>query len=208
MNVLAAVGRFIYDFTLEYGAFGLAVGAFLESLGIPPAAAVIDLTAGILIISGRTSFIEAVIVSDLGMVAGSLASYYLGRAGAKIVERRDRAKPEADARRSKARQWLEGYGDKAIFFGQLFGPARTWISYPAGAMGMDVKKFAFYTAAGGAVYCTIIVTISLYFTDLIRRHLETIGNFFSSYGSLIPALLAALIILVVAWRRRARRFAV
>src|SRR3989337_1368107 len=159
MQVFVAIGRFLYDLTLRYGVIGLAAGAFLESFGVPTAAVVIDLTAGLLIISGRTTFIEALIVSDLGLVAGSLAAYYIGRAGAGVFEHWHRHPPDEAERRSRARRLIERYGDKAILFGQLFGPARTWISYPAGAMKMDVKKFTLYTALGGAMYCGIVITI-------------------------------------------------
>lgn len=105
METFTAIGRFLYDLTLEYGVIGLAGGAFLESLGIPTASAVIDLTAGVLIINKRTTFLEALIVSDMGLTAGSLVSFYLGRLGSRVTKR------------SIARNWIEKYGDKAVLFG-------------------------------------------------------------------------------------------
>jgi membrane protein DedA with SNARE-associated domain len=179
-----AFGRFLYEFTLTYGVIGLACGAYLESLGIPTAAAVIDLTAGLLIINERTTFLKAVIVSDFGLVMGSLTSFYLGRAGSSLARRIRRDETDVQERYSAAQDWLDKYGDKAVLFGQLLGPARTWISYPAGAMGMDVKKFTLYTALGGTVYCTVAITASLFLTDFIRSRWDLI-----EHSALTPLLL-------------------
>ncbi|HEB12625.1 MAG TPA: DedA family protein [Actinobacteria bacterium] len=198
MDIFIEIGRFLYDLTLKYGVIGLAIGAFFESLGVPTASAVIDLTSGLLIINKRTTFIEALIVADLGLVAGSLASYYAGRAGASVFERFKKHPATGKNRQSRAQKLIEKYGDKSIFFGQLFGPARTWISFPAGAMGMDVKKFTIYTALGGAIYLGIIISLSIYFTGFITERLDQILAFLS-----IRTLLGlvAMIILLIFLRR-------
>ena len=205
MQIFVAIGRFLYELTLRYGVIGLAAGAFLESFGIPTAAIVIDLAAGLLIISGRTTFIEAVIVSDVGLVAGSLTAYYIGRAGAGVFERWHRHPPDEAERRSRAQRLIERYGDEAILFAQLFGPARTWISYPAGAMGMNVKKFTLYTAIGGAIYCSIVITISLYFTNFIKARQKEILDQLSL--PVVIGIIATIVLLV--WLRKwlKRRFA-
>lgn len=172
--MLAAIVHFLRTVTLTYGIFGLGAGAFLESLGIPAASAVIDLTAGFLILSGKTSFAEALIVSDLGLVLGSLTSYYLGYFGSNLYFRFSR---KAVKKNSRMRTWFQKYGDFSILFGQLFGPARTWISYPAGALGMDVFKFTLYTALGGALYLLVVIFISLHLTKLIRSRFKLILNY-------------------------------
>jgi membrane protein DedA with SNARE-associated domain len=174
--VLLEAGRWFYEVALSYGVIGLAAGAFAESFGVPTAAMVIELTAGILISTGRTNFLMALIVADTGLVLGSLASYYVGKAGAGLVRSRGGYRETGT---SRAQVWIERYGDKAVLFGQLFGPARTWISYPAGAMGMDVKKFTLYTALGGAVYCSAMITLSVYFTEMIMGRPEVLISLFT-----------------------------
>lgn len=202
---MLTLARWLYRLTLAYGVFGLAGGACLESLGIPMAAAVIDMTAGILILNQRTTFVEAVLVADAGLVLGSLGSYFLGRTGSNLWMRKRRNLPAGRRGESTAAKWLEKHGSKAIFFGQLFGPTRTWISYPAGAMRMDVKKFTFYTALGGAVYCTVMITASLYLTDLIRRQIdiETASKVLG--WSWIPMIAVGGLLWLVARRGRRQR---
>ncbi|HEB12213.1 MAG TPA: hypothetical protein ENI11_00865 [Actinobacteria bacterium] len=201
MGILVDLGTLFYDLTLRYGVIGLALGAFFESLGIPAASAMIELTAGVLIINGRATFLETLIICDLGLVAGSLVSFYAGRAGTNIFERFYGQPAKESGRRSRAKKFIEIYGDKSVFFGQLFGPARTWISFPAGAMGMDVKKFTIYTALGGATYLTIIILISVYFTGFLQQRRDQILAYLS-----LPVIIGSvgIIILLIFLRRRLR----
>ena len=204
MQIFVAIGRFLSQLTLRYGVIGLGVGAFLESFGIPTASAVIEVTAGLLILSGRATFLEALIVADSGLVLGSLAAYHIGRGGASVFERWHRHPRNEAEKRSRARQLIKRYGDKSIFFAQFFGPARTWISYPAGAMGMDIKKFTIYTALGGAIYCGAIITLSIYLTDFIKTRFEEIIRWLTTLPAAI-GLISGIILLIFVrkwWRAR------
>lgn len=192
MNILTEMGTLLYDLTLRYGVVGLAIGAFFESLGIPTASTVVDLTAGILIINGRTTFLEALIVADIGLVAGSLVSYYAGRTGASVFGRFLKRPSAKNNQESRSKKLILKYGDKYIFFGQLFGPARTWISFPAGAMGMDIKKFTLYTALGGALYLSIVIFLSVSLTGFIQQRLDRILGFLT-----VPTLMGMVTIIIL-----------
>jgi membrane protein DedA with SNARE-associated domain len=203
-KILLSIGHFLYGFTLSYGVIGLAVGAFLESLGVPTGAAVIDLTAGLLIINHRASFLGALIVTLTGLVIGSLTSYYLGKAGSKVaryVRRNEKKNREHD---SYGRNFIKNHGEKAVLLAQLFGPARTWISYPAGALGMDVKKFTIYTTIGGAIYCTLAIIFSLFCTSLIRSKIASAEHLATSPLVLTPLLLIPIGLLALHFIRARR----
>ncbi|MDP1808654.1 MAG: DedA family protein [Actinomycetota bacterium] len=204
MQIFIAIGQFLSQLTLKYGVIGLGVGAFLESFGIPTASAVIEVTAGLLILSGRATFLQALLVSDLGLVLGSLAAYQIGRGGASFFERWHRHPRNEAEKRSRARQLIKRYGDKSIFFAQFFGPARTWISYPAGAMGMDIKKFTIYTAIGGAIYCAAIITLSVYLTDFIKSRFEEILSWVTTLPAIVGLVLGLILLIFVRkwWRTR------
>lgn len=204
MQIFVAIGQFLSQLTLRYGVIGLGVGAFLESFGIPTASAVIEVTAGILILSGRTTFLAAVLVSDLGLVLGSLAAYHVGKGGATVFERWHRHPRDEAEKRSRARRLIDRYGDKSIFFAQFFGPARTWIAYPAGAMGMNLKTFTIYTALGGAIYLAAIITLSVYLTDFIKRRFEDILSWITTPPAAIGLVLGIILLIFVRkwWRAR------
>lgn len=168
-QILKAIGNFFVNLVLRYGVLGLAAGMFAESLGIPTASIVLELTAGPLIVAGKTSYIEAVIFATIGLTLGSMASYYMGYYGADLGKKLlNRGGKKAKQQQSKFRNFLKKYGDVGILFAQLFGPARTWISVPAGALKMDLKKFILYTASGGAIYCSIAIGFSVAITSALR----------------------------------------
>jgi membrane protein DedA with SNARE-associated domain len=168
-KALAAISAFFGGLVFKYGVLGLAAGMFAESLGIPTASVVLELTAGPMIYSGKTTFVEAVIFATIGLTLGSVVSYYMGYFGLDIGKKIFRRGAEAVKReQSGAIQFLHKYGDIGILLAQLFGPARTWISVPAGALKMDIKKFTLYTAIGGSLYCAFAIGISVAFTGTFR----------------------------------------
>ena len=202
---MLTLARWLYQLTLAYGVFGLAGGAFLESLGVPTAAAVIDLTAGMLILNERTTFLEAVLVANTGLVIGSLVSYFLGRTGSSLLARTRSNRRDGRQEKGAGAAWLKKHGPKAIFFAQLFGPTRTRISYPAGAMRMAIKKFTLYTALGGAVYCTIIIAASLFLTDFIRHRIDVEASLRMLGRGWAPLIAAIVLVWVAAHAIRQRR---
>lgn len=196
-SFFARIGSFLYQLTLQYGVIGLGVGTFFESLGVPTAAVVVELAAGLLIVSGRTNFLTALIISTIGLILGSVVSYYIGYLGSQAF---GHWRPTAvdEVRHSKARQFLMRYGEISILFAQLFGPARTWISLPAGAMKLDIKRFIVYTGVGGAIYCSIAIGISYFFTNLAKAQINRLLSYVP-----LPAILGlglGIAALFVIWR--------
>lgn len=168
-SILRSISEFFGELVLKYGVLGLAVGMFAESLGVPTASVVLELTAGPLILSGKTTYLEAVLFATIGLTLGSVVSYYLGYYGADLGRKiLNRGGEKVKKRQTKAQKFIKQYGDIGILFAQLFGPARTWISVPAGAMKLDIKKFVVYTAIGGAIYCSFAIGVSVALTGVFH----------------------------------------
>lgn len=168
-NLLRSISHYFVELVPRYGVVGLSLGMFAESLGIPSASVVLDLTAGPMIVAGKASFPSVLFFSTLGLTLGSVASYYIGYYGADLGRRLFRRKsPDAERERSAARRFILKYGDVGILFAQFFGPARTWISLPAGAMKLDIKLFTLYTAIGGSIYCSIVIGFSYAVTTVLK----------------------------------------
>lgn len=186
----------IVNITLKYGVIGLGLGMFFESVGIPATSLVLELSAGTLIATGRTTFLGAVLISTIGLVLGSIISYGMGYYGLHFIGRFSPKVLDA-ARKSRARDLLVKHGEIAILFAQLFGTARTWISLPAGAMGIGFWRFVIYTAIGGAIYCAGAIGVSIALTSVVGRYYRI----FSSYVH-VPTLIGFVIsiILYVLWR--------
>lgn len=196
-NILHSISAFFGNLVLKYGVLGLAIGMFAESLGLPTASVVLELTAGPLILSGKTTYIEAVLFATLGLTIGSVVSYYLGYFGADLGRKiTNKGGAKVKKQQTKAQRFLSKYGDIGILFAQLFGPARTWISVPAGAMKLDIKKFIIYTAVGGAIYCSFAIGVSVALTGVFRAlYLRLLEQFSSPLGAgLIVAIAVACLV--------------
>lgn len=183
------------EFALEYGVIGLALGMFFESIGVPATSVVLELASGTLIAQGRTTFLEAVIISTAGLALGSTLSYYIGYYGIRIF---GRVNPDAqsDAKKSRAHNLLIKHGEVTILFAQLFGATRTWVSLPAGAMGINFPRFLMYTIIGGAIYCSLVIGLSVVLTDVVRRYYSVVISYLN-----VPffIVLGMIIFLVAAW---------
>ncbi len=197
-SFFSAIGTFFGNLALRYGVLGLAIGMFAESLGIPTASVVLELTAGPLIIAGKTTFIEAVIFATAGLTLGSVVSYYMGYFGADLGKKLlNRGGKKAKQQQSRFTDFLKKRGDISILFAQLFGTARTWISIPAGAIKMDIRRFTIYTAIGGAVYCSLAIGFSLALTSLFRLFYMKLVQMIRSpivAGGIIFAIVGLLIV--------------
>lgn len=159
----------IIAFTQNYGVWGLGIGMFLESLGIPFASAILTLTAGSLIASGKATYWEILAITTSGLVLGSIASYYIGYWGRALG--RHLHLPGFRRRPHNMQLWekLQALGELSVIFAQLFGTTRTWISIPAGAMKMRVGRFILYTFIGGIIYCALAIAFSIFLTGLVKR---------------------------------------
>lgn len=194
-QILRAIGNFFSNLALRYGVLGLAIGMFAESLGLPTASVVLELTAGPLILAGKTSYLEAVIFATIGLTLGSIVSYYMGYFGADLGKKLlNRGGKKAKAQQSRFRKFLKKYGDIGVLFAQLFGPARTWISVPAGALKMDLKKFILYTAIGGTIYCSIAIGFSVVIASALRLLYLRLLNLIHPF---INVLIIATIVIVI-----------
>ena len=131
---------------LKYGALGISLAMFAESAGIPFASALVILTAGKMIATGKVSFIVAVIASSIGITAGSFLSYLIGAMGHRIgrvinTGLSSKRIKKIPIQETKFKKFYDKYGKYSILMGQLFGTTRTFISFPAGVMHMNIFLF-------------------------------------------------------------------
>lgn len=169
----------------SYGS--LMLGMAMESLGIPFAGLAAEMSAIILVSEGKMNFTLAVFAAAVGNTIGSVISYSLGYEFGSII--RKRRKDHKIAKREESLQeYIRNYGTVTILFSQLLGFTRPFISFPAGLLKFDFKKFVLATLIGGALYSTY----SLYLTVIIRHYYDQfvfpyIGLSFASLAILIGA---------------------
>ncbi len=154
------------DLASQYGALGIFLAMLAESAGVPFASALVILTSGQMIATGRVSIIEAIFSSTVGITAGSLLSYLIGNMGRRVgrvigTTLFSRKIKKTPYQQTKFSYVFEKYGPFSIFLAQLWGTTRTFISFPAGAMQMNILLFLAYTALGGVIYSLLAIGFSI-----------------------------------------------
>jgi membrane protein DedA with SNARE-associated domain len=211
LETLENIEAFEYIFEMldlmiaRFGALGIAVAMFAESAGVPFASAIVLLTAGTMILRGTVSFWSILLASTVGITLGSIFSYFLGMLGSIVgkkvktsffhhqIERYDQSIDDSPSRIAKL--WRK-YGNFSIFMAQLWGVTRTFISYPAGAMKMNIHLFIVYTFLGGALFSLAAILLSITLTSTVSLTLKMI-KFLSGLSPWLIALPVGILLFLI-----------
>ncbi len=139
-----------YDVMGWPGVIGLMA---IESTAIPlPSEVIMPLAGWKLVLDRGHGFLFVLLAGMFGAVgslAGSLAEYYLARAGGRpLLERYGRYLLISQADLVRADSWFETRGELTIFIARMIPGVRGFISIPAGIARMDIRKFIVYTLLG------------------------------------------------------------
>ncbi|KKQ95192.1 MAG: hypothetical protein UT66_C0036G0018 [candidate division CPR2 bacterium GW2011_GWC1_39_9] len=169
--MLEAFIYFLLELSKEHGVFGISLGMFLESLGIPFGGVPLLLGSGYLISSGNVSPFMLVLAAAVGATLGSMISYGIGYWGGKVLRKNNKGK--LIRHEDKLKKFVKKYGELSIILAQLFGPTRTFISLPAGAIKMNFKDFVIGSFVGAVIYSALMISAS----TLIQKTIEKIAYF-------------------------------
>jgi membrane protein DedA with SNARE-associated domain len=117
-----------------------------ESACIPVPSEVTLMAAGFGVHQGAITLPAAIAAATAGNLIGSLIAYAAGRIG---------AVPQSIGRPSEA--LFARYGARAVFIGRLLPLARTFVSLPAGYVGVPIARFIALTVAGCAIWSVAFV---------------------------------------------------
>ena len=198
-NIIETLSDFIISVIEQLGYAGVFVGMTLESVGLPIPSEVIMPFAGYVVWEGGLTLIGITLAGTLGCLAGSLIAYYIGLWGGRpLLERYGKyvliRKHELDL----ADKWFGKYGDRAVFVSRLLPVVRTYISFPAGIVKMDVKKFSLYTVLGSLLWCFGLAYIGV----LLGPHWEDIEGLFRYLDIAVIVGIIALVAYLIYHRER------
>ncbi len=184
---------------LGYG--GIFVLMLLESCGIPMPSEVIMPFSGFLVADGRLSFWLIVVAGAFGNLAGSLLAYWIGyKGGRPLIEKYGKyiliSKHDLDL----ADRWFNKFGNATVFFGRVLPVVRTYISFPAGVAGMDIKKFSLYTFLGALPWCYVLTYAGVKMGSNWQLIREKLHNF-----DLVIIILIVFLIAGYIWRHTKNR---
>ena len=99
----------------------------------------------------------------------------------------------------RAEAWFANFGPRAVFWSRMIPVVRTFISLPAGAARMELKRFSVYSFAGSLPWC-IGLAIGGY--ELKRNWTKLAHNV--ELVSIVVAVLVVAVAFLLALRARRR----
>ena len=146
----AAISHFVQHF----GYLAVFLLMVPESACIPIPSEVTMAFAGYFAARGDLNLWVAGLVGALANLAGSLIAYAVGATGGRaFVVRWGRFVRLNVHHLDRAEAWFANFGPRAVFWSRMIPVVRTFISLPAGAARMELKRFGIYSFAGSLPWC-------------------------------------------------------
>jgi len=195
----------MYEFFLQVvwfveslGYFGIFIMTFIESTFIPIPSEITLIPAGYLVQKGQMSGLVVLLVSIAGTIGGALANYYIAYFFGRLLFV-DKGKYFFlnPSKLKKIEQFFAEHGAISVFTGRFLPGVKHFISFPAGLAKMNLKLFALYTALGGAIWCTILITLGYIIGEnehLIKKYLKQLNFIF--------IILVSLLVIYYIWKKR------
>lgn len=196
---------FLVSAISSLGYLGIFLLMAFESSILPVPSEAVLIPAGFLIYQGSMSLPVVILLSLLGALAGSLASYaialYLGRRAInRLVSRYGKFFLISRESITKSERYFEEHGEITIFIARLMPVIRHLISLPAGFARMNLMRFSLYTALGSGIWSVILVYLGYAFgknSYLIKENLNLI-----TIIVILFSLIIALIYLIIKAKKK------
>jgi membrane protein DedA with SNARE-associated domain len=141
---------------------GVVVIMILESANIPIPSEVTMPLAGWLLVQARglsawNALWMGGLMGAVGCTVGSVLSYGLGAWGGRpLVQRYGQYILVSEEDLEKADRWFARWGDWAVFISRLLPIVRTFISFPAGVVRVNLARFTVLSFVGSFVWCGLL----------------------------------------------------
>jgi len=150
------------SFLTSAGYAALILFAFLEAACIPISSEITFGFAGVLAYQGHLNLVLVIILGTLAELAGSYASYAVGRIGGKpVVQKLGRYVLVTESDVNRAERFLEGRGAWAIPVGRMLPFVRAFTSIVAGLVRVPAIRFGVLSLAvvGYVLFALIVLAI-------------------------------------------------
>jgi len=190
------------SFLTSAGFGALILFGFLEACCIPISSEITFGFAGVLAFQGHLSLILVIIIGSLAELAGSFASFSVGRWGGRpLVDRLGKYVLITRTDVDRAERFLAGKGAWAVPVGRMIPVIRAFTSIVAGLIEMPPLRFTVLSLIGTVVYVSAFSAIGY----AVGSAWESVAHDVSVIGYVVVALVVVAIVAFVAIRLRAVR---
>jgi len=187
------------SFLTSAGYAALILFGFLEAACIPISSEITFGFAGVLAYQGHLNLALVIIIGTLAELAGSYASYYVGRLGGRpLVHRLGRYVLVTESDVDRAERFLEGRGAWAIVVGRMLPFVRAFISIVAGLVRVPPIRFGILSLIGTLIYATTLASIGY----AVGSEWQSVSHGLAVVGYVLFALIVLAVAGFVAYRWR------
>lgn len=186
----------IQTYMQEYSYIGVFLIIFLEYANFPLPSEVILPMVGVLVVNGYIGFFEALIVSVVAGVIGSLINYFLGKyLGDPLVRKLVGNNVKLKKSLNESVKWIDRYGKLSVMISRVIPLVRTIISVPAGIVKMPLLSFVTYSSIGIAAWNTLLIGVGVFFTENLDKVIILIERYSLLAGMIILMTIGYILIL-------------
>ncbi len=147
------------SFLTSAGYAALILFGFLEAACIPISSEITFGFAGVLAYQGHLNLALVIIIGSLAELAGSYASYAIGRVGGKpLVHKLGRYVLVTQSDVDRAERFLAGRGRWAVVVGRMLPFVRAFTSIVAGLVQIPAIEFGVLSLIGTVIYATALAS--------------------------------------------------
>jgi len=187
------------SFLTSAGYAALILFGFLEAACIPISSEITFGFAGVLAYQGHLNLALVIILGTLAELAGSYASYAVGRVGGKpLVHKLGRYVLVTQSDVDRAERFLAGRGAWAVVVGRMLPFVRAFTSIVAGLVRVPAIRFGVLSLIGTVLYVTVLASIGY----AVGSTWQSVSHGLAVVGYVLFALIVLAVAGFVAYRWR------
>jgi membrane protein DedA with SNARE-associated domain len=181
------------------GYAALILFGFLEAACIPISSEITFGFAGVLAYQGHLNLVLVIVIGSLAELAGSYASYAVGRIGGRpLVNKVGRYVLVTESDVARAERFLAGRGWWAVTAGRMLPFIRAFTSIVAGLVQIPAIRFGILSLIGTVIYATVLSSIGYGLGSAWQR----VSHGLTVVGYALFAVIVVAIIAFVIYRLR------
>jgi membrane protein DedA with SNARE-associated domain len=187
------------SFITSAGYAALILFGFLEACCIPISSEVTFIFGGVLAYQGHLNLALVIIIGSLAELAGSYASYYVGRIGGRpLVNKLGRYVLITESDIGRAERFLIGRGAWAVPVARMLPFVRAFTSIVAGLVRIPPVRFGVLSAIGTVIYAAALSSIGYG----VGSAWQSVNHGLTIAGYAIFAVLVVIVVAFVLYRLR------
>lgn len=179
----------VLSLAADYGVPILFLVTFLSCLALPVPSSLLMLACGGFAAMGDLSLSAAIIAAFSGAVLGDNTGYWMARTLSKRMKHWLLATPRRATLHDKAVASMDRRGGIAVFLSTwLVAPLGPYVNYISGLTRFSWPRFAFWGAAGEAVWVGLYIGLGFLFANQITEIAALAANLSGFIAALVLAV--------------------